>query len=129
MKEISYAQSITLAIALVGAVLGIINTWRSLIKDRLHVIVRPSNMYILNREAFGGGISKKGISVEIINLSAFAVSITEIGFANFRLFRNKIKGNKQIPQDINNIQNKILPVRLESRESTTFYILDTTLKT
>lgn len=90
MEKFNVAQTITLVIAVIGAVLGIINTWRNIIKDRFRVVVRASNMFILNNEVFGGGISKKGVSIDVINLSTFAITIIEIGFANFRLFRNRI---------------------------------------
>jgi hypothetical protein len=46
MDKISTSQAITLAIAIVGAVLGITNTWRNVTRDMLRVIVDESVLYI-----------------------------------------------------------------------------------
>jgi transposase-like protein len=46
MHKIITSQAITLAIAVVGAVLGITNTWRHVTRDRLRVIVDESVLYI-----------------------------------------------------------------------------------
>jgi hypothetical protein len=41
LAEITLAQWITLVVALVGAVLGIINTWQNLSKSRVKLRVLP----------------------------------------------------------------------------------------
>ena len=46
MDKISTSQAITLAIAIVGAVLGIKNNWRNVTRDILRVIVDESVLYI-----------------------------------------------------------------------------------
>jgi len=46
MDKICISQAITLAIAVVGAVLGITNTWRNVTRDRLRVVVDESGLYI-----------------------------------------------------------------------------------
>jgi hypothetical protein len=46
MDKISTSQAITLAIAVVGAVLGITNTWINVTRDMLQVIVDESVLSI-----------------------------------------------------------------------------------
>ncbi|MFC5498155.1 hypothetical protein ACFPOE_11465 [Caenimonas terrae] len=70
--DINWLQLATLAIALIGAVLGLINTWRALSNDRVRVRVTPSwNLFNTGQESIG---------IEVVNLSSFAVTVTSIGF-------------------------------------------------
>lgn len=66
-------QNITLAIALLGAVLGIINTWNALDTRRVKMKVIPKLAEFLP----SGG---KTICIEVVNLSAFPITVCQVGF-------------------------------------------------
>ena len=72
----TWAQAITLAIAVLGAVLGIINTWAKISERRVRLRVRPMSTV--------GGPPGAGFSIEVTNLSAFALTISEVGFLKGR---------------------------------------------
>lgn len=98
-------QAVTLAIALLGAFLGVLNTWRNWSLDRLKIRVIP-------RYAVGNDGSPY-ISIEIINLSSFPVSVISIGFT--------VLGgatHMQVPIPIFT-RGETLPIRLETRTSCT----------
>ena len=67
---------ITIAIAVVGAVLGIINTWQALDQRRVRLRVVPKMAYPF----VGGEFGETMGCIEVVNLSAFPVRISEIGF-------------------------------------------------
>lgn len=67
---------ITMSIAAVGAVLGIINTWHALDQRRVRLRVVPK----LAHPFVGGDFGPTMGCIEVVNLSAFPISITEIGF-------------------------------------------------
>lgn len=67
-------NGVTLALALLGAVLGIINTWQALDKTRVKLRVRPKHAI-----PFGGMDERLTFCIEVTNLSAFAVTIEEAG--------------------------------------------------
>ena len=69
---------ITISFASVGAVLGVINTVHAFNQDRLRLIVRAKHAYFV---PYGVPGAKMG-SIEVINLSAFPVFVSEIGFQN-----------------------------------------------
>jgi len=71
-ESISIGGTITFAIAILGAVLGIINTWRNINKDRVKLKVTPKYVF------FNDGRDNQ-LSIEIINFSAFSLTITEVG--------------------------------------------------
>lgn len=103
-------ESVTLAIAVLGAVLGIINTWSGYNRDRLKLRVTQSNAF----DPRSGKWMATGVSV--INLSAFPVTIEEVGFHptgnqdRFALFGGRT------------LSGEGLPARIESREAITFYV-------
>lgn len=68
---------ITIGIALLGAVLGVMNTWNAMNQQRVRVRVTPN--YVTSMDG-----SPIGIAIEAINLSAFALTIKEIGFKSGR---------------------------------------------
>lgn len=74
MADINAFQATTLAIAAVGAILGIINTWRALDQNRVKLKVLPAH-------AIPVGAAPRNIrfSVEVTNLSQFAVTIEDAG--------------------------------------------------
>lgn len=99
-------QAITLATAIVGAVLGVLNWWRAFNADRVRLQVRVS-------WAFVPGDSRPHISVNVVNLSNFAVTVTRLGF--------DLVGDARHIQLPGNIQTngKPMPVRMEARTDLT----------
>jgi hypothetical protein len=71
-ESISISGSITLAIAVLGAVLGIINTWRNINKDKVRLKVTPK--YAI----FNNDIEDQ-LSIEVINFSSFPLIVREVG--------------------------------------------------
>lgn len=106
----SIVESITLAIAVVGAVLGLFNTWQSIDKQRVKIRVRP-------KHAIPVGTADPGITfcIEITNLSEFAVTISEAG-----VFFRGTEARGAYTQPIL-LDGKPWPRRLEPRSSVTVY--------
>lgn len=67
----TWPAAITLAIAVLGAALGILNTWNSINDRRVRIRVVP-------KWSIAPGFS--GMAIEVVNLSAFPITISEIGF-------------------------------------------------
>jgi hypothetical protein len=65
---------VTIAIASVGAVLGIINTWRSVDRDRPKLKVLPAHAIPV-----GGADPRLRFCIEVINLGAIPLTIREVG--------------------------------------------------
>lgn len=102
----TWQESITLAVAIIGAVLGIVNFWRATDLDRVRLKVIPQ-LYL-----FDTGL--EGICVEVVNLSAFAVTIRQIGFT--------LPGPQMLIGDMSwSHLNETLPKRMEPRTSFTLY--------
>lgn len=97
-------DGITLGIALLGAVLGVLNFWRAVTRDRvwLKVMLRS---YITP----AGG----GVCIEVINLSFLPVTVSQIGFT---LPDKKIA----IPTTVSLFNGVNFPQRLEPRASFTY---------
>jgi hypothetical protein len=101
---------ITLAIALVGAILGIINTLLSINRHRVKIKVTPKVAYLV-----GQIVKTKCLAIEILNLSDFPVTISQVGI----LYRGtKDRGDIVLP---NMPDGGSFPRRLESRASFTVY--------
>jgi len=106
-------ELVTLIIALVGAVLGVINTSYSIFKDkvRIKVIPKVADHYPNpnNRPPF--------LCIDVTNLGLLPVTIREVGF--------KIKdSSKRIMLLQNPMNQQQLPYRLEPRSSITLYSTD-----
>ena len=102
---------ITMAIAVLGAVLGIINTWTTVNSTRVKMRVRPLRVF-----------TERGsmIAIEVTNLSNFALTINDVGF----LFSRPWKSTPErlclkSPIFFDNGQ---WPRKLEPREQVTAYI-------
>ncbi len=67
-------ELVTFAIALLGAVLGVINTWVGLSKERVKLVVTPKHAIPV-----GGAPDHLEFCIEVVNLSAFPVTVSEIG--------------------------------------------------
>lgn len=101
-------EGITLGIALLGAVLGIINTFVSVNNSRVKLKVNPADAYL--PKPFD---ERKRLAVDITNLSLFAITITEVGLY---YHNNQRKGIFEQPIITD---GGSLPRRLEPRQSFT----------
>lgn len=110
MESITLAQGITLSIAMLGAVLGVINTWHGLDRTRVKLKVRPA---LAN--PIGGINPRLQFCIEVTNLSTFPITVHDVGV----LYHGTI--------DRGAITQPILgdggpwPRRLEPRASVTIY--------
>jgi hypothetical protein len=106
----SVTEAVTFAIAVLGAVLGLINTWHSIDKKRVKIRVRP-------KHAIPQGAADPRITfcIEVTNLSEFAVTIDEAG-----VFYKGTENRGAYTQPIL-IDGKPWPRRLEPRSSVTVY--------
>jgi hypothetical protein len=101
---------ITFGIALIGAVLGIMNMWRSISHDKPKIKVTPKRAYPV-----GGADPRIDICIEAVNLGAVAVTVYELG-----LFHHGTPTRSPfIPPII--IDGGSWPRRLEPRTSVTVY--------
>lgn len=110
LAGVTILQVITIAIALVGAVLGVVNTWASLDKSRVKLRVRPAHAI-----PYGGAPQTIGMSITVTNLSAFAVSIDEVGL----LYRGTVSRGAIVKPIL--IDDGKWPRRLEPRSQVTIY--------
>jgi hypothetical protein len=132
-------DGITLAVAITGAVtgttgmvLGIINTWRQFDKDRVKLRVVPKLAFqigntvvatdradYLNDDSPASDFlkhgAKKRLCIEITNLSAFPVTISQAGFGGSKSTRFTLFGPLTST-------GQPYPTRLEPRQSVTLYM-------
>jgi hypothetical protein len=106
----TFAQALTLSIAVIGAVLGIINTWQNLDKSRLKLKVTPAHAIPI-----GDVDPRLTFCIEVANLSTFPVSICDVG-----VFYRGTKWRGSIIQPVFS-DGGIWPKRLEPRSSITVY--------
>jgi hypothetical protein len=72
--EFTLVETVTLSIAVLGAVLGVINTWHGLDKSRVKLKIRPAH-------AIPVGITQElTFCIEVTNISVFAVTVNDVGF-------------------------------------------------
>ena len=110
MDKVSIMQAITLAIAVLGAVLGVINTWLGLDKSRVKLKVAPAHAIPV-----GGADPRLKFSLTVTNLSAFAVTIDDAG-----VFYSHTKRRGSLIQPVI-ADGGPWPRRLEPRSSVTLY--------
>jgi hypothetical protein len=114
MTGMEIKDVVTMSIAVVGAVLGVMNTWNNMNQKRVRLRVIPKVAIPVMNGEFGETMG----CIEVVNLSAFPVSIQEVGFT---LRRHSRKGDRlTIVQPITNDQQP-LARRLESRQSVSAY--------
>jgi hypothetical protein len=101
----STQDAVTFGLALLGAALGVINIWRAIDHDRVRLRLRVQGYVTSHGES--------GMCVEVVNLSSFAVTVSQVAF--------DMRGGKLIffilPTTI--MGGKCAPQRLESRASFT----------
>lgn len=127
-------QIVTLVTAIIGAVcgisgavLGVINTWSQLSRNRVRLKVVPKMAFMMG----GGGVitatkatqlykelSSSGVPsrwcMEIVNLSSFAVTVSNAGFGRADKTRH-VLWRPEVSD------GKAWPTRLESHEAVTLY--------
>lgn len=103
-------ESITLAIAIFGLVLGLINTWHALDRTRVKLRVRPNHVIPV-----GAMDPQLTFCIEVVNLSSFAVTIEEAGVFYKGTNSRAAYSNPVL------LDSGAWPRRLESRESVTIY--------
>lgn len=100
----------SLALGAIGTTLGVLSFWRMTDQDRLKLRVFSRCALASN-----GVETFDLISIDVINRSAFPVTITEVGFSRQGVAeRVVLLPTTQIPGDR-------LPKRLEPRESASFF--------
>ena len=108
--DIQYTVSIvdlfTIAIASIGAFLGIMNTWRAMLSDKVKLKVVPKTAIPI-----GPAAPDVNFAIEVLNKSSFSVTINEVGFL--------VKGSKSRAAILNPfiIDGGEFPRRLEPRSS------------
>lgn len=100
-------EALTLSIAVLGAALGVLNSWRAWNTDRVRLRVRCVFAVLPN--------SSQTVGIEVTNLSTFAVTVEDIGWT--------IRGSDRRMAIITPIffRNESLPMRLEPRTAFTGY--------
>jgi len=106
----SVIESVTLAIAVLGAVLGLVNTWHQLDRSRVKLRVRPKHAIPV-----GAADPRLTFCIEVTNLSAFAVTIEEAG-----VFYRGTDSRGAYTQPVL-LDGGSWPRRLEPRSSVTVY--------
>lgn len=109
--ELTIINAVTLSIAVVGAVLGILNTWRNFDRDRVKLKVAP-------KQAIPVGAfldTRIRLCIEVTNLSTFALTITEVGVLYWCTKKRGAVVNPII------IDGGTFPRKLEPRTSFTAY--------
>jgi hypothetical protein len=106
MEHITLITAISgLVFGFLGAVLGVINTWRAVAHDKLRIKVTPvSTLDARTREEIGFGI-------EVVNLSHIPVTITMVGLLT--------TDDDSMFLTFSNITGCQLPQRMEPRTSFT----------
>jgi hypothetical protein len=106
----STVEAVTFAIAVLGAVLGLVNTWHNLDKTRVKLAVRPKRAIPL-----GNVDPRLTFCIEVTNLSSFAVTVSDVGVFYY--------GTKSRGSIINPVllDGGVWPRRLEPRSSVTVY--------
>lgn len=67
-------DTVTVAIASIGAVLGIINTWKGYDKDRPKLKIMPKQAIPV-----GIGDTRRRLCIDVTNLSSFSLTVVEVG--------------------------------------------------
>jgi hypothetical protein len=110
IQDVTLIQAVTLAIAFLGAALGVINTWHGLDKFRVKLKVRPAHAIPL-----GAADPSIEFCIAVTNLSAFAVTVADVG-----VFYHGKKSRGAFIRPIF-ADGGAWPRRLEPRSSVTIY--------
>lgn len=111
LEALAWKDIFTIATASVGAVLGVLNYWNQLSQRRVRLVVRPAYAHSTN-----GGPTM--FAIEVTNLSAFAVTVTEVGLTGWSGAKGGARSAIVMPIVID---NKPWPRRLEPRSAVSGY--------
>jgi hypothetical protein len=106
----SILEGITLSIAVLGATLGLVNTWHALDRSRVKLRVRPKHAIPV-----GAADPRLTFCIEVTNLSVFAVTVEEAG-----VFFKGTESRAAYTLPVL-IDGGAWPRRLEARSSVTVY--------
>lgn len=106
MNNSEIVPLVSLVIGSLGATLGLVNTWNLLDRQRVKLSVIPAQSFLLPA-------GDPAVTIDVVNMSAFPVVLSEIGF--------QIPGDKKAITPGPLLNGKPLPCRLEPRESVTAY--------
>lgn len=101
-----WTDAITLGLATIGANLGVVNTWTTLRGKKVRLLVTPK---------WGLAPGWTGLSIDVVNLSSFPVTITEIRFTLDRS-RSSLPKRVPIPSDAI-VQGERVPTTLQPHHS------------
>lgn len=105
-------QAITLGVALLGAGLGVMNTWQAISASRIKLRVKPAYAIAMPH-------GQSMFSIEVVNLSNFAVTISEVGFTLNGKSLDRVRA--AVVQPIL-LDGGPWPRRLEAREAVSVYM-------
>lgn len=115
-NTISLADIVAIIVGSLGAMLGVMNTLKSISNDRVKLIVRPKTAIPI-----GNADQEIDFCIEVLNKSIFPVTIVDIGFL--------LKGTKNraciLPIMID---GEKFPRKLEPRTSFTAYLKASSVK-
>lgn len=110
MESVTVVQAVTMAVAVLGAVLGIINTWHMIDRSRVKLRVRPAHAIPI------GNVNESlTFCIEVTNLSAFPVTVRDVGV----FYHGTNHRGAYAPPVL--IDSGGWPRRLEPRSSVTVY--------
>ena len=109
-SELINTGSIALALAIFAALLSILNTWHALDRSRLNLKITPAHAFPL-----GAVDPSINFSIEVTNLSEFAVTIQEVGI----LYEGTKKPGTLLSPIL--LDGGTWPRRLESRTAVSVY--------
>jgi hypothetical protein len=110
METLTLVQGVTLAIAVLGAALGVINTWHGLNQTRVKLKVVPAHAIPV-----GAANPNLRFSIEITNVGAVPVTVCDVGV----LYRGTNQRGSIVQPII--LDGGQWPRRLEPRSSVTIY--------
>lgn len=111
LNALPWKDFITFGAALLGACLGVMNTWNAINQRRVRLRVRPTHAFAVPNAA-------RMFCIEVINLSTFPVTISEVGFTT----RHWIdRGDRLAVVGPLIIDGRPWPRRLETREAVSVY--------
>jgi hypothetical protein len=114
MTSSVWFQAVTLAIACLGALLGIVNTVHQLNKDKVRLKVVPKEAF----PVIAGRVSETPyLCIEVINLSALPVTVSDAGLVRRSTRQRRLAVIRPLIVD-----GGPWPRRLEGRQSVSVYI-------